>query len=38
MIEYAGNTLQTVSCMGIIRRVDDALFIHRLHAVPEVDG
>gem|GEM_PF-4962666 len=35
MTEYTGNTLQTVSCMGIIRRVDDALFIHRNSGLPE---
>ena len=35
MIEYAGNTLRTVSCIEIIRRVDDALFVHRNGGLPE---
>ncbi len=35
MVKHPGNRLQTVSCMGIIRRVDDALFIHRNGGMPE---
>ncbi len=35
MVKHPGNRLQTVSCTGIIRRVDGALFFHRNGGLPE---